>query len=341
MNLFLLYVKGANFMKIAIDAMGGDHAPMAVFEGVRLALAEFPTVEFVLYGEESLKEDSLFSHARVSFVSCSEVILGDEEPKKAFRKKDSSLLQAVTAVKNNEAQAVVSAGNTGAFMMTGTLINGRINGIDRPPLSPILPTKNGKGVLLLDAGSNMDAKPEHLVQYAIMGSIFSEKVLHKSKPTVGLLNVGTENKKGTKLTKEVYPLLEASPVHFVGNVEARDIMDGICDVVVADGFSGNILLKSIEGTASTLLSMMKDEFTSNTRSVLGALLLKPKFKALKKKMDYAEYGGAPLLGLNHPLIKAHGSSNGLAIKNAIRQAIDFGNSTVITSIEETIKKEGK
>lgn len=224
-------------------------------------------------------------------------------------------------VKEGRADACISAGNTGALMTTGLLHVGRIKGIDRPALSPTLPTMDGNGFVLLDVGSNMDAKAEHLFQYALMGTVYSQKVRNIDRPRVGLLNVGTEEGKGNELSKKAYTMLkESEHIHFVGNVEARDLLDGIADVVVCDGFSGNLVLKTIEGTAMSIFSMLKEQLMSSMKSKLAAAVLKPQFKALKAKLDYSEYGGAALFGLRAPVIKAHGSSDATAILNAIRQA---------------------
>lgn len=223
-------------------------------------------------------------------------------------------------VHDKEADAMISAGNTGALMTTGLLVVGRMEGIERPALAPIIPTMDGRGVLALDLGANMDAKPEHLAQYALMGSIYREKVAGISKPRVGLLNVGTEAKKGNELTKAAYPLLAELPINFIGNVEARDVLTGACDVLVCDGFAGNILLKSLEGTAGALFSVLKQEFTKSLKNKLAAAVLMPSLRGMKQMMDYKQHGGAPLLGLSGLVVKSHGSSDSEAIKNGVRQA---------------------
>ncbi|HBI05103.1 MAG TPA: phosphate acyltransferase PlsX [Paenibacillaceae bacterium] len=328
-------------MIIAIDAMGGDHAPKATVEGAIQAAKDWPELRIVLVGDREKIEPFLINNpGNIEIRHASEVIATDEEPVKAVRrKKDSSLVVAVNMVKNKEVDAVISAGNTGAFMTAGLLITGRMKGIERPALSPILPTTDGAGVLVLDAGANMDARPVHLKQYALMGSIYVEKVMGVSRPRVGLLNVGTEAKKGNELTKEAYSLLESSSVHFVGNVEARDVTNHVCDVVVCDGFSGNILLKSMEGLAGTFFSVMKQEFLKTTTGKIGAFLLKPAFKRIKLQMDYAEYGGALLMGIRGTCIKAHGSSNPRAIRNAVLQAKKFVENDVNALIAREIQEE--
>jgi glycerol-3-phosphate acyltransferase PlsX len=324
-------------MIIAIDAMGGDFAPVANVEGAIEAAKEMPEVRIVLVGDEvQLKPMLAQAPKNIEIRHATEVITTDEEPVKAVRrKKDSSLVVGVTMVKNKEADVIISAGNTGAFMTAALLITGRIKGIDRPALSPIVPTVDSSGVMILDAGANMDAQPKHLLQYAIMGSIYAEKVMGVNCPRIGLLNVGTEEKKGNDLTKETYGLLKESALNFVGNVEARDIMQHVCDVVVCDGFSGNILLKTMEGTAKTMMSVMKEEFTRTITSQLAAMVLRPGLKRMKKQMDYAEYGGALLMGVQGTCIKAHGSSNARAIHTAVRQAKKF----VEQDVNELIARE--
>lgn len=332
-------------MKIAIDAMGGDNAPELIVKGVLQAAKELPEAHLILVGDATrIKEVFTFVTppipGNVEIVHASEVIATDEEPVKAVRrKKDSSLVVAVEMVKQQKADAVISAGNTGAFMTAGLLYIGRIKGIERPALAPIFPTVDGKGTLVLDVGANMDAKPEHLVQYAIMGSIYAENIRQISRPRVGLLNVGTEDNKGNELTKMTFSRLKEAPLHFVGNVEARELTAGVCDVLVCDGFSGNILLKSTEGMASSLFVLLKREFTRNMISKFATALLKPGLMRLKRKMDYAEYGGAPLLGLNGVCIKAHGSSDDKAVKNAVIQAGLFVKGQLIQKISKEVSDQ--
>ncbi|GAF19625.1 phosphate:acyl-ACP acyltransferase PlsX [Bacillus sp. JCM 19046] len=250
------------------------------------------------------------------------------------------MVLAVTEVKEGRADACISAGNTGALMTAGLLYVGRQKGIDRPALSPMLPTRDGNGFLLLDVGANMEAKAEHLLQYAIIGDAYMKQVRQVQKPRIGLLNVGTEAGKGTELTKQAQELLEQSDVHFIGNVEARDLLDGVCDVVVCDGFSGNLVLKTIEGTAKMLFSMIKEELTSSLSAKLAAGMLKPKFSKIKEKMDYSEYGGAGLFGLQAPVIKAHGSSDANAVFHAIRQAKNMVDQDVVKVIAANLKDGG-
>lgn len=278
-------------------------------------------------------------HDRLKVIHCTEKIEADDEPVRAIRrKKDASMVRMAQAVKDGEADACVSAGNTGALMAAGLFIVGRIEGIDRPALSPTLPTIDGQGFVFLDVGANSDAKPNHLHQYAIMGSIYAEKVRGIQKPRVGLLNIGTEEGKGNELTKTAFGLLSEAPIHFVGNVESRDILNGAADVIVTDGFTGNMVLKTIEGTASGFFTMLKEVYGASLKSKLSAAMVKDDLRGLKKKMDYTEYGGAGLFGLNSPVIKAHGSSNANAILNAIRQARTMVEFDVCGTIKETIGK---
>lgn len=326
-------------MKIAIDAMGGDNAPQAVVKGALRALDEFSDLEIELIGNESLITPLLEGrHTNISIFHTEEKIENDDEPVRAVRrKKNASMVIMAERVRDKKADACISAGNTGALMTAGLFIIGRINGIDRPALAPTLPTLDGKGFVMLDVGANADAKMEHLEQYAIMGSVYAEKVRGIKSPRVGLLNIGTEEKKGNELAKQAFQLLSQSPINFVGNVEARDLLKGAADVVVTDGFSGNIALKAIEGTALSVFAMMKEALTSSFTAKIAAAVLKPKLKGLKKKMDYSEHGGACLFGLKAPVIKAHGSSDELAIFHAIRQAQEIVANSVSSTIEETIQ----
>lgn len=326
-------------MKIAIDAMGGDNAPKAIVEGAMKAVTLFSDIEITLYGKEPLIKEYLTNQERISIVHTDTVIEATDEPVRAVRrKKDASMVLMANAVKEGEADACISAGNTGALMTAGLFVVGRIEGIERPALAPTLPTIEGNGFLMLDVGANADAKPEQLLQYAMMGSIYANKVRGIEKPRVGLLNVGTEEKKGNELTKAAYQLLKGSDLHFIGNVEARDLLDGIADVVVTDGFTGNVALKTIEGTALSVFKMLKSALTSNFQSKLAAAVLKPKLKVIKGKLDYSEYGGAGLFGLKAPVIKAHGSSDPNAVYNAIRQAREMVSNDVTGTIRHSVEK---
>ncbi|MDR6997940.1 phosphate acyltransferase PlsX [Neobacillus niacini] len=326
-------------MKLAIDAMGGDHAPKEIVLGAVKAVQEFSDIHITLVGDESKIKEHLTSQERISIIHTTEVILGTDEPVRAVRrKKNASMVLAATQVADGEADACISAGNTGALMAAGLFVVGRIEGIDRPALSPTLPTIGGEGFLLLDVGANADAKPEHLLQYAIMGSIYSEKVRGIAKPRVGLLNIGTEEKKGNELTKGSFELLKKANINFIGNVEARDLLEGAADVVVTDGFTGNMVLKTIEGTALSMMKMLKTALMSSFTSKLAAAVLKPNLYALKNKLDYSEYGGAALFGLKAPVIKAHGSSNAQAIFSAIRQTREMAGNDVVGLIKNAVEE---
>ena len=326
-------------MKIAIDAMGGDHAPKEIVLGAMKAVQSFSDIHITLVGDENKINETLTKHDRISVLHTTEVILGTDEPVRAVRrKKDASMVLAAKQVADGSADACISAGNTGALMAAGLFVVGRIEGIDRPALAPTLPTIGGEGFLLLDVGANSDAKPEHLVQYAIMGSIYSEKVRAIKQPRVGLLNIGTEEKKGNELTKNTYTLLKNSNLNFVGNVEARDLLDGVADVVVTDGFTGNMVLKTLEGTALSMFKMLKTALMSSFTSKLAAAVLKPNLIRLKNTMDYSEYGGAGLFGLKAPVIKAHGSSNAQAIFSAIRQTREMAGNDVVGLIQKAVEE---
>jgi len=320
--------------------MGGDNAPKEVIEGVYKALEEFGDISVQLYGHQEKMQPFLKQHERLNVIHCEEIIEATDDPVRAVRrKKGASMVQMAQAVKDGRADACISAGNTGALMAAGLFVVGRIDGVDRPALAPTLPTIDGKGFVMLDMGANAEARPEHLVQYAVMGSIYAEKVRGIQNPTVGLLNIGTEEKKGNDLTKAAFPLLKEAPVNFIGNVESRDLLNGAADVVVTDGFTGNMVLKTIEGTAMNVFAMIKDVFMSSTKTKLAALLVKNDLNGLKGMLDYSEYGGAGLFGLKAPVIKAHGSSNANALFNAIRQTRTMVEYDVTGTIYSTLKKE--
>lgn len=326
-------------MKILVDVFGGDNAPDAIIEGCIMARDEYG-VNLVLSGKEDEIKRCLEKYTKdfsnLEILNAEEVITNEDKPVNAIRrKKDSSMVKGLYAVKNGEADAIVSAGNTGALLTGGTLIIGRIGGIERPALAPFMPTNNGFS-LLLDAGANADCKAEYLRDFAIMGEIYTSCVLGIERPKIGLLNVGAEAGKGSKLTKEAFELLENTNLNFTGNIEARYVLNGDVDVVVADGFSGNILLKSIEGTASFIMKGLKEELTSSFISKLGAAIVKPSLKKFKKRLDYGEVGGAMLLGVNAPVVKAHGSSDKIAIKNAIKQTKLILDNSVVEKIKERI-----
>lgn len=327
-------------MKISIDAMGGDNAPHEIVKGVYEALQAFDDIEIQLYGDEQKLASLLTAHERLTVIHTDEVISGTDEPVRAIRrKKNSSLVRMAESVKNGESDACVSAGNTGALMAAGLFVVGRIDQVDRPALAPTLPTLDGQGFVMLDLGANSDAKPEHLEQFAVMGSVYAEKVRGIANPRVGLLNIGTEDIKGNELTKAAFELLKNAPINFIGNVESRDLLNGVADVVVTDGFTGNMVLKTIEGTASSIFTLLKEAFNTSTKTKLSALLVKDQLRGLKNKLDYTEYGGAGLFGLKAPVIKAHGSSNANAIFHAIRQARTMVEYDVCGIIQSTLRKE--
>lgn len=324
-------------MKLAIDGMGGDNAPQSIVEGALQALDDFKDIEILLYGREEAMKPYLKEHPRLTVIHCEEVVEGEDDPARAVRrKKDSSMARMLEAVADGTADACLSAGNTGALMAGGLFKVGRIDGVQRPALATTLPTIDGKGFLMLDLGANADAKPEHMLQYAIMGDIYAKKVRGYTAPRIGLLNIGTEEKKGNELTKAVFELLKETDMNFEGNVEARELLNGVADVIVTDGFTGNMVLKTIEGTAGALFVMLKEAFTSSTKSKIGYVLAKDGLKGLKTKMDYTEYGGAALFGLKAPVIKAHGSSNARAIYSAIKQAHTMVEHDVCATIQQTI-----
>ena len=326
-------------MIIAVDGMGGDHAPGEIITGALNSLAAFDDIQIHIYGDEKLMSPFLKEHERLKVIHCTEKIEAEDEPVRAIRKKkDASMVRMAQAVKEGDAQACVSAGNTGALVAAGLFIVNRIEGIERPALAPTLPTVDGKGFVMLDVGANADAKSSQLAQYAVMGSIYAEYVRGIDKPRVGLLNIGTEEGKGNELTKAAYELLSEAPINFIGNIEARDLLLGVVDVAVTDGFTGNMILKTIEGTALGFFSMLKEVYASSLKSKLSAALVKNDLRGLKKKMDYSEYGGAALFGLKSPVIKAHGSSNANAVYNAIRQARTMVTYDVCGTIRETIGK---
>lgn len=331
-------------MKIAIDGMGGDNAPQAVVEGVVQALKEYEDIKLYITGpkDEIEKELSKYTYPkdRVTVVHTSEVISPNEHPVMAIRKKkDSSLVKALNLVKEGECEAIISGGSTGAFLAGCTFIVGRIKGVERPALAPIMPGRNGK-FMIVDVGANVDCKPQYLIQFAHMGKIYYEGMFNIKNTSIGLINIGAEEEKGNELTKATYKLLKEENFNFVGNVEPRDIPKGEVNVLVADGFVGNTALKMYEGSASNILGMIKDEiYSSSIISKVGAVLLKPVFNGLKVKFDYKEVGGAPFLGVDGICIKAHGSSDGKAFKNAIRQTKLFKENDILNKIKEEFKEK--
>lgn len=328
---------------IAVDAMGGDHAPKAIVEGVNQALQVFSDIEVQLYGDETKIREYLTPNDRVTIVHTTEKIHSEDEPVISVRKKkQASMVLAARAVKEGRADAVLSAGNTGALLAAGIFVVGRIKNVDRPGLMSSLPTADGKGFDMMDLGANAGNTAKQLHQFAILGSFYAENVRGVKQPRVGLLNNGTEETKGDAVHKEAYELLAAdSSIHFIGNIEARELMNGVADVVVTDGFTGNAVLKTVEGTAMTLLSQLKKSIENGgLRSKIGYLFLKKSFASLKDTLDYSAGGGAVLFGLNAPVVKAHGSSDAEAILNAIRQVrLMLETNVVQHSVEYFSEKE--
>lgn len=322
-------------VKIAVDMMGGDDAPGIVLEAVKKAVDDFKDLEIILFGDQ---EQYTLNHGRIDFRHCTEKIEMEDEPVRAIkRKKDSSMVRMAEAVKAGEADGCVSAGNTGALMSAGLFIVGRIKGVERPALVVTLPTISGEGFVFMDVGANADAKAEHLLQYAKLGNIYAQKIRGVQHPSVSLLNIGTEASKGNTLTKKAYSLMEAQQdFKFTGNIEAKALMTGEADVVVTDGYTGNMILKNLEGVAKSIGKMLKTTLLSSFKNKLAALVLRKDLNALTTKMDYAEYGGSVLLGLNGIVVKAHGSSSAKAFYSAIRQAKIAGEQKIVETMKETV-----
>lgn len=331
---------------VAVDAMGGDNAPAEIVKGVVDAVNSNNSVNIRLVGIEDRVNLELgkyeYDKSRIQVINATEIIETAEHPVNAIRKKkDSSLVVALNLVKNGEADAFVSAGSTGAVLVGAQAIVGRIPGVKRPPLAPVLPTAKGP-LVLVDCGANVDSRPDHLVLFARMGSIYSEYVLGINKPKVGIANNGAEEEKGNQLVKDTFPLLkECNDINFVGSVETKDIPQGNADVVVCDGFVGNAILKMYEGVGATLISEIKKSLMTSFRGKLGGLLIKPSLKQVLKKYDATEYGGAPMLGLNGLVVKAHGSSNAKEIKNAVHQCIQFVEADINTKIKESLQNNNQ
>ena len=328
-------------MRIILDGMGGDNAPGEIVKGA-VEASKLIEDEIVIVGDGDKIEFQLkkykYSNEKISVKHASEVIENDDAPVRAVRrKKDSSMVVGLNMVKSGEGDLFISAGNTGA-LMAGALFNlGRIQGIDRPAIAsiyPILGTK--KPSLLVDAGANSECKPSNLLEFAMMGSIYMEKVLGRENPKIGLVNLGVEETKGSTLTKAAFGLLEKSHLNFSGNIEAREVPLGGADVVVCDGFVGNVILKLTEGLAINIVNLLKKKFTENARAKMGAVLLSKKLRSLKEEFDYTEYGGAPILGVKGPVVKMHGSSNANAVKNCILKAIPFAEENVVGIISESV-----
>lgn len=315
-------------VRVVVDAMGGDNAPAEQIKGAVQAVNSRDDIEIIFTGRQEVISAELAKYTypgeRVKIVHTDEVIETGEPPVEAIRKKkNSSIVVGEMLVKNNEADAFVSSGSTGAVLAGGQLLVGRMRGIQRPPLAPLIPTEKGVA-LLIDCGANVDARASHLVQFAQMGSVYMERVLGIKNPRVGIVNIGAEEEKGNALVKETYPLLkECKNINFIGNVEARDIPAGVCDVVVCEAFVGNVILKLYEGVGATMIKMIKGGLMSSLRSKIGALLIKPALKETVKKFDATQYGGAPMLGLKGLVVKTHGSAKSTEIQNAVLQCVEY------------------
>ncbi len=331
-------------MKIVIDAFGGDNAPLEIIKGAALAQKEFG-VDIILAGDKAKIESCINENSiaidNLEILDAPDIISMDDNPTSLLKDhKDSSMAVAFRALAEDKADALVSAGSTGAIVVGGTLIVKRIKGIKRPALASLIPAPGGRSYMLMDMGANADCRPEMLCQFGIMSSVMLESVYNVSNPKVALLNIGTEETKGDELHQAAYKLLKEAPINFVGNVESREMPKGVCDAVVADGFSGNIALKLIEGTSGTLFKLIKGVLYKNILTKLSALMLKKGLYGLKDMMDSSKIGGAMLVGARKPVIKAHGNSNAVAIKNAIKQAKLFAESGAVEKISNALEKVG-
>ncbi len=328
---------------IAVDAMGGDNAPKEIVKGAVLAIQDKKDIKVILVGKENVISQELsgydYDKERIIIANAEDIISNNEAPVIAIRrKKNSSIVVALNLVKNGEADAFVSAGSTGAVLAGGQLVIGRIKGVERPPLAPVIPTIAGAS-LLIDCGANVDARPTHLVQFAKMGSIYMENVMGIKNPRVAIVNIGAEEEKGNALVKETFPLLkELTDINFIGSIEARDIPYGYADVIVCEAFVGNVILKLYEGLGMALTKKIKEGLMSTTKSKIGALLSKSALKNTLKDFDYSQYGGAPLLGLKGLVVKTHGSSKSNEIRNSILQCVTFTEQKIKEKIEENLKQ---
>ena len=333
-----------NMITIAVDAMGGDNAPAEIIKGAVLAVGDKKDIKVVLTGDETVIREGLseynYDKERIDIVHAPEVITNCEAPVMAIRrKKNSSIVVACNMVKSGEADAFVSAGSTGAVLAGGQLIIGRISGVERPPLAPLIPTLTGVS-LLIDCGANVDARSSHLVQFAKMGSIYMENIIGIKKPRVAIVNIGAEEEKGNQLVKETFPLLKScNDINFIGSIEAREIPNGGADVIVSEAFVGNVILKLYEGLGGALVQKIKTGMMSTTRSKIGALLVKPALKETLKDFDASRYGGAPLLGLNGLVVKTHGNAKSTEVRNSILQCVTFTEQHINDKIKKNLNTE--
>ena len=326
-------------MKIILDGMGGDNAPEEIVKGAVEAAKEIED-EIIIVGKPDAIEKQLkkckYKGEQISVVPAQEVITMEDSPVKAIRhKKDSSLVVGLNMLKDGEGDMFVSAGNTGALIVGSRLLLGRIRGVDRPALASIYPDMTGGDpCMLVDAGASSESKARNMLEYGLMGSVYVEKVWGRSNPRVGLVNLGAEESKGTSVTKDAYQMLAASKLNFIGNVEGRDVPKGVCDVIVCDGFTGNVILKLTEGVSLSIFKLIKDTLKSNVKAMVGGALIKSKLSGLKDEFDYEEYGGAPVLGVSAPVIKMHGSSTARAVKSAILRGMPYAEENVVDIIKQ-------
>lgn len=327
-------------IKIAIDAMGGDNAPIEIVKGCNLALDAYPDIELVLFGDEPSIKSLLKNQERVTIVHTTEIIsMGEKDPVKAIRNnRDSSMVKALYSAKNGETSAVVSAGPTQALIVGAHLVIKRMEKMHRVALAPIIPSVDQKGRILLDVGANIELRPEHMLELALYATVVSREYLGVEKPTVALMNIGTEEGKGRDLEKETFKLLKENPqINFLGNIEGKEILTTEANIVLTDGYTGNVLMKTMEGTAKGMGNMLKEEIKSSFMGKIGYLFMKKNLKRFQKRMDASEIGGAMIFGIKAPVIKAHGSSNAHAFMNAIRQARQFVSNQVVEKVEVALK----
>lgn len=327
-------------MKIVLDGMGGDHAPAEIVKGAVMAAGMIKHDIYIVGKKDAIEAElqkNKFKGKNIKIVDAAEVITMDDSPVKAIRRKtESSMVVGLNMVRDGHGDIFISGGNTGALVVGSRMILGRIEGIDRPVLASIYPCLGGEPSLLVDAGASSEAKAQNLLEYGLMGSIYMEKVWGRENPTVGLVNLGVEESKGTSVTKDAYQKLKTASINFIGNVEAREVPVGACEVIVCDGFVGNVILKLTEGLAWNILKLIKNKLMRNIKTKMAALMLKSDLSSLKQDFDYEEYGGAPILGVNGPVIKIHGSSGANAVKNAIIKGIPYSEENVVEIIRQSM-----